>query len=287
MISSFRGIIMNKKIIFILALLITTTLMISCVSAEGILDFLKSNETDNSNNDTTFIVGFNAAFPPFGYKDDNGSYSGFDLALAEEVAKRNNWTFVAQPIIDWNTKEVELNSGVVDCIWSEFTINGRESDYTWSNPYFNTSQVFVVKNDSNISSVSDLKGKNVEIQEGSSALETLNNTNGTLKATFKDLVEIKEYNTGFMDLESGACDALIADEGVAYYHIVERFGHGNFKILDEPLSHEQYGIGFKKGNIELRDQVQKTLDEMFKDGTMDKIAQNYSDYKIPEGLIYP
>ena len=278
--------IMNKKIIFILALALTATLMISCVSAEGIFDFLNADASDDNDN-TTFVVGFNAAFPPFGYKDDNGSYTGFDLALAEEVAKRNNWTFVAQPIIDWNTKEVELNSGVVDCIWSEFTINGRESDYTWSNTYFNTSQVFIVKNDSNITSVSDLKGKNVEIQEGSSALETLDTKNKTLKDTFGELVEIKEYNTGFMDLESGACDALIADEGVAYYHIVERFGDGNFKILDEPLSHEQYGIGFKKGNDDLRDQVQKTLDEMFKDGTVDKIAQNYSSYKIPESLIHP
>jgi polar amino acid transport system substrate-binding protein len=278
---------MNKKIIFILTLALAATLMISCVSAEGMFDFLSSANSDTANDDEKFVVGFNAAFPPFGYKDDNGSYIGFDLALAEEVANRNNWTFVAQPIIDWNTKEVELNSDVVDCIWSEFTINGRESDYTWSDPYFNTTQVFIVKNDSNISSVSDLKGKTVEIQEGSSALETLNTKNETLKDSFDKLIEIKEYDTGFMDLESGACDALIADAGVAHYHIAEKFGDGNYKILDEPLSYEQYGIGFKKGNTELRDQVQKTLDEMFEDGTIDRIAQDYSNYNIPEGIIHP
>ena len=175
----------------------------------------------------------------------------------------------------------------MDCIWSEFTINGRESNYTWSDPYFNTTQVIVVRGDSNISSVDDLKGKTVEIQEGSSALKTLETQNKTLEDSFKELVEIKEYDTGFMDLESGACDALIADYGVVNYHIVEKFGAGNFIILDEPLSQEQYGIGFKKGNTELRDQVQKTLDEMFKDGTVDKIAQRYSEYKIPEGLVHP
>ena len=278
---------MNKKIIFILTLVLATALMISCVSAEGIFDFLGSDDGSADNDDTKFVVGFNAAFPPFGYKDDNGSYIGFDLALAEEVANRNNWTFVAQPIIDWNTKEVELNSDVVDCIWSEFTINGRESDYTWSDPYFNTSQVFIVNDDSDISSAEDLKGKTVEVQEGSSALETLDTQNKTLKDSFGKLTEIKEYDTGFMDLESGACDALIADEGVAYYHTVEKFGNGNYKILDEPLSHEQYGVGFKKGNTELRDQVQETLNEMFEDGTVDKIAQNYSDYNIPESLIHP
>ena len=277
---------MNKNIIFILTLFLATLLMISCVSAEGLFDFINIDASAD-NDDTKFIVGFNAAFPPFGYLDDNGNYSGFDLELAEEVCNRNNWTFVAQPIIDWNSKEVEINSGEVDCIWSEFTINGRESNYTWSDPYFNTTQVIVVRGDSNISSAEDLKGKTVEIQEGSSALKTLETQNKTLEDSFKELVEIKEYDTGFMDLESGACDALIADYGVVNYHIVEKFGAGNFKILDEPLSQEQYGIGFKKGNTELRDQVQKTLDEMFKDGTVDKIAQRYSEHKIPEGLVHP
>ena len=276
---------MNKKIITILAVF-TIFLAIGTVNA-GFLDFLGTSDSSANNDNNTFVVGFCSEFPPFAYRTDNGSYTGFDLALAEEVCARNNWTFKAQPIINWDSKKVEVDSGEIDCIWSEFTINGRESNYTWSDPYFNTTQVFIVKNDSNISSVSDLKGKNIEIQEGSSALETLNNKNKTLKETFGDLVEIKEYDTGFMDLESGACDALIADAGVSYYHIVERFGDGDFKILDEPLSHEQYGIGFKKGNTELRNQVQKTLDEMFKDGTVDKIAQNYSDYKIPEGLITP
>ena len=278
---------MKRKIIFILALLLATSLMISCVSAEGIFDFIDLDDASVDNNDTTLIVGFNALFPPFGYTDDNGNYSGFDLELAKEVCDRNNWTFVAQPIIDWNSKDVEINSGEVDCLWSEFTINGRESNYTWSDPYFNTTQVIVVRGDSNISSVDDLKGKTVEIQEGSSALKTLETQNKTVKDSFKKLVEIKEYDTGFMDLEAGACDALIADYGVVNYHIVEKFGDGNYRILDEPLSIEQYGIGFKKGNNELRDQVQKPLDEMFKDGTVDKIAQNYSEYKIPEGLIYP
>lgn len=277
---------MNKKIIFILTLSLAALLMIGCVSAEGLFDFINI-DASTDNDDTKFIVGFNAAFPPFGYLNDSGNYSGFDLELAKEVADRNNWTFVAQPIIDWNSKEVEINSGEVDCIWSEFTINGRESDYTWSDPYFNTSQIIVVRSDSNIISVDDLKGKTVEIQEGSSALETLESENATLKDSFKELVEIKEYDTGFMDLESGACDALIADEGVVNYQIFEKFGNTSYKILDEPLSHEQYGVGFKKGNTELRDQVQKTLDEMFKDGTVDKIAQKYSDYKIPEGLIHP
>lgn len=274
---------MNKKVILIAAISLTLFAMVSAVSAENISDFF----SDESNSNETFIVGFNSIFPPFGYTDNDGDYIGFDIELAKEVCKRNNWTFKAQPIIDWNTKELELNSGEIDCIWSEFTINGRENDYTWSEPYFDNSAVVVVKNDSGINNFDDLKGKNIEILEGSSALNSLNTDNSTLKSSFQSLTEIKEYDTGFMDLESGVCDALVADIGLANYQVKKNKGNVELKILDEPLTIEKYGIGFKKGNTELRDQVQKTLDEMFEDGTVDKIAQKYSDYKIPEGIIHP
>ena len=273
-----------KRILIILTVIFAASLMIGSVSAEGMFDIFTSS-SDSTNNESNFVVGFNPEFPPFTYKDDNGSYTGFDLELAQEVAKRNNWTFVPQPIIDWNSKQVEINSGEFDCLCSEFTIDGRESDYAWSDAYFNNSQVIVVKNSSGINSPDDLKGKNVEIQEGSSALQSLDEQNKSFKDTFAKLTEIKDYNTGFMDLESGACDALIIDVGMANYHVSGKYSDKGFKIIDEPVSHEKYGVGFKKDNTELRDKVQKTLDDMFKDGTVDKIAQKYDEYNISDGLI--
>lgn len=275
-----------KRIFVVLLIIITLSLMMGTVSAEGLFGLFEDNASSQANNDTNFIVGFNPEFPPFTYKDDNGSFTGFDLELAQEVANRNNWTFIAQPVIDWNSKEIELNSDEIDCIWSEFTINGREDDFTWSDPYFNNSQVIIVKENSGIESPSDLKGKNVEVLEGSSALQALNENNESLKNTFGQLTEIKEYNTGFMNLESGICDALIGDVGIANYHLEEKYSDSNIKILDEPLAYEQYGVGFKKSNTDLRNQVQKTLDEMFEDGTVDEIAQKYSDYGIPDALIH-
>ena len=222
---------------------------------------------------TQLIVGFDAEYPPYGYMDENGEYVGFDLDLAQEVCDRNGWELVKQPI-DWDAKDMELNSGSIDCIWNGFTMNGREDDYTWSTPYMDNSQVFVVAADSGISSLADLAGKVVEVQTDSSAEAALKD-NAELSATFGTLQTTPDYNTAFMDLEMGAVDAIAMDVIVAGYQIEQRGESDKYVILDETLSSEEYGIGFKKGNEELRDKVQGALDEMAADGTMAEISEKW------------
>jgi polar amino acid transport system substrate-binding protein len=275
---------MNKKIILITAISLTLFVMISAVSAGDLFDFMNSDEGDPTNTDEKFIVGFNSQYPPFGYIDDKGEYTGFDIELAKEVCKRNNWTFKAQPIIDWNTKKLELDSNEIDCIWSEFTIDGREDEYTWSEPYFNNSPKIIVRSDSDIDSIDDLKGKVLEVQQGTSSIDAIKN-NASLNSTIEQITEVDGYETAFMDLQTGVCDGVIVDGGLANYIVAEKYPDS--KILNETICQEKYGIGFKKGNTELRDQVQDTLDEMFKDGTVEKIAQKYNKYNISEGVIYP
>jgi polar amino acid transport system substrate-binding protein len=217
-------------------------------------------------------VGFDAEFPPYGYMDENGDYTGFDLELAQEVCDRRGWTLVKQPI-DWDSKDMELSSGAIDCIWNGFTMNGREDAYTWSVPYVDNSQVFVVAADSGITQQSDLAGKKVGVQKDSSALAALEGDAADLAATFAELTQYSDYNTAFMDLEQGAIDALAIDIGVADYQIASR-GEGYVK-LDEKLATEQYGIGFLLGNEELKDEVEETLLEMAEDGTFTTIAEKY------------
>lgn len=231
----------------------------------------------------TFTVGFDAEFPPYGYRDDSGEYVGFDLDLAAEVCKRQGWELVKQPI-DWDAKDMELSSGAIDCIWNGFTMNGREDEYTWSDPYIDNKQVMVVATDSGINSFDDLSGKLVETQADSSALAALQGDQKKLADTFGSLTEIAEYNTAFMDLESGACDAIAMDIGVAYYQINSRKNPDDYKVLDEEISSEQYAVGFKLGNEELRDKVQATLAEMAEDGTVAKIAEKYEDFGVPGSL---
>ena len=232
-----------------------------------------SSDGKKSADKEKFIVGFDAAFPPYGYQDENGEYVGFDLDLAAEVCKRNDWELVKQPI-DWNAKDMELNSGTISCIWNGFTMNGREDEYAWTDPYVDNSQVFVVKADSGIATFADLAGKSVAVQTDSSAEAALKeDDNKELKDSFKELVVVSDYNTAFMNLDSNAVEAIAMDIGVAKYQMESR--DGEYKILDDVLSAEQYAVGFAKNNTELRDKVQKTLDEMRKDGKFAEIAEKW------------
>ena len=202
---------------------------------------------------------------------DDGEYTGFDLELAQEAAKRLGLEYKPQPIA-WDAKDMELESGYIDCIWNGFTMTGREDGYTWSEPYMENSQVFVVAGDSGIKSQADLAGKVVECQVDSSAEAALKEV-PDLTATFAQLLTTADYNTAFMDLEQGAVDAIAMDVVVAGYQISQR--NADFVILEDSLAAEEYAIGFKKGNTELKDKVQGALEEMAADGTLKTISEKW------------
>lgn len=219
----------------------------------------------------TFTVGFDADLPPMGFKAEDGSYTGFDLDLAKEVASRLNLEFVAQPIL-WDAKDMELENGTIDCVWNGFTITGREEQYTWTEPYMDNEQVFVVMADSGIASLEDLAGKVVEVQVDSAAEAALE-TMPEVKASFASVETTPNYNQALMDLEMGAVDAVGMDSVVASYLLTQK--GTDAVILEEALSSEEYAVGFKLGNTELRDQVQAVLEEMTADGTMAKISEEW------------
>ncbi|MCR1839755.1 amino acid ABC transporter substrate-binding protein [Murimonas intestini] len=216
-------------------------------------------------------VGFDQDFPPMGFIGDDGEYTGFDLELAAEVADRLGAEVVYQPIA-WDMKDAELSSGNIDCIWNGFTMTDREDEYTWSEPYMKNDQVFVVRADSGIASEADLAGKVVDVQTDSSAQRALAGMS-KLTESFGSLNPVADYNTAFMELEAGAVDAVAMDSVVANYQIEKR--GADFNVLDESIAAEEYAIGFKKGNEELRDAVQEKLDEMAADGTLAEISKKW------------
>lgn len=270
---------MKKYLALFLTMVMSATMLAGCGGGASSAQEDAQTPADDAER-TTFTVGFDAEYPPYGYRTDDGDYEGFDLDLAQEVCDRRGWELVKQPI-DWNTKDMELNSGSIDCIWNGFTMTGREDDYTFSEPYVDNSIVFVVLADSDIQTAADLAGKVVVTQADSSALSALESEeNAEMLASFANLEQIADYNSAFMNLEAGVDDAIAVDIGVAQYQLQTR--GDTFRMLEEPLSTEQYGIGFKKGNTELRDQVQETLNEMLADGTFDEIVAKYSDYNLDQ-----
>ena len=253
-----------------MALLLVAGMTLSLTACGGSTDTAKTDQADGKD---TFTVGFDQDFPPFGYVGDDGEFTGFDIEMATECAARMGKKIVLQPI-DWDAKDMELEAGTIDCIWNGFTMNGREDQYTWTDPYMDNSQVVVVKKDSGINTLADLAGKVVEVQKESAAETALNDEeHADLMASFAQLLSVGEYNTAFMDLEQGSVDAIAMDVIVAGYQIKQR--NADFTILDDSLSAEEYGVGFKKGNTELRDKVQAALEDMAKDGTMKEISEKW------------
>lgn len=259
-----------------IALILSVCVVMSMTACAGNKDEKESEAAKNtgSGDKKTFTVGFDAEYAPYGYMDENGEYVGFDLELAEAVCEMEGWELVKQPI-SWDSKDFELEAGNIDCIWNGFTIDGRENDYEWSDPYVDNSQVIVVAEDSGINTLADLEGKIVGVQAASAAYSLLTGEGkqADLGATFGTLQEFGDYNMAFIELQAGSIEALAMDIGVANYQIESR-GEG-FKILDEKLNTEQYGIGFLKGNTELRDIVNADVKKLNEDGTVGKLAEKY------------
>ena len=272
------------KKIYLLGIL-ATIMLVGCSSAKTTESSSASTDTSTAESkltdetsiagtdaNKTFTVGFDQDFPPMGFVGDDGEFTGFDLDLAAEVAKRLGKKIKYQPIA-WDAKDMELTSGNIDCIWNGFSTKNREDKYTWTKPYMKNDQVFVVRSDSDINSFEDLAGKTVEVQMDSSA-EAVLKENTELSGTFGKLQTVADFNTGFMDLEMGGVDALAMNSVVANYQITKRGGEG-FKVLDKPVSSEEYAVGFKLGNTMLRDEVQMALEEMKADGTLKSISEKW------------
>ena len=147
-----------------MALLLVAGMTLSLTACGGSTDTAKTDQADGK---IHLLLDLIQDFPPFGYVGDDGEFTGFDIEMATECAARMGKKIVLQPI-DWDAKDMELNSGAIDCIWNGFTMTGREDEYTFSKPYVDNSIVYIVRADSDIQTEADLTGKHISTQAGSS-----------------------------------------------------------------------------------------------------------------------
>lgn len=217
-----------------------------------------------------FILGLDATFKPMGYTNENDEIVGFDIDCAEEVCSRLGVKLVKQPI-DWDTKEQDLDSGKIDCIWNGMSINAsRQEVMNLSEPYMKNSMVFVVAAGTLEASapLDELKGKTVAVQSGSTAQEILQGAE--LEVTENALATNVEC---LQQLELNLVDAVFMDSVVANYEIKE--SGKDYVILENGLEEEEYAIGFRKNDSALRDRVQEILSEMKADGKLGEISTKW------------
>ncbi|MBO5543686.1 MAG: transporter substrate-binding domain-containing protein [Oscillospiraceae bacterium] len=234
----------------------------------------------------TFIMGIDPEYPPFSYLGDDGEYAGFDVEICKAVCDLLGWE---QQIfaVNWDEKLVQLDSMECDCVWSGMTIlpSMTEAGYVISAPYFDNTQVLVVKADSGFASSGDLAGKLVAVQLGTSG-ESLLAEDGDLAelaATFGNIITCDSFLKCFTELEGGAVDAVFVDAPVAASYVAK---HDGLVVIDEDLGAEQYGIAFRSGDAELCAQVDAAVQELVANGTYAEIASKPEYAEIVNNLLF-
>ena len=264
-------------------------LMLAMVMALSLVACGKPAENDNSANDNntntdgdatatrTFVMGVDAEYPPFSYLGEDGQYTGFDVEVCKAVCDLLGWDLQVFGV-NWDQKLVQLDAKECDCVWSGMTIldSMKEAGYVISTPYYDNTQVIMVKEGSDIKSSADLAGKVVAVQLGTSgeALLADGGDLADLAATFADLTTCDSFLKCFTELGGGAVDAVIVDKPVAVSYAESNKG---FTVLDEGLGAEQYGIAFRAGDEELCATVEDAMAQLVANGTYAEIAAKYPD----------
>lgn len=227
--------------------------------------------TSGSEEKETLVVGIDDKFAPMGFRDDKNEIVGFDIDYARAAAEHMGVDVTFQPI-DWKTKETELSSGRIDLIWNGYTITDeRKEKVLFTKPYLENAQVVMTLKDSALTSIDDLAGQDVGIQALSSAVDALNAH--AVKDSIKSLSEYGDNVLALTDLKAGRTQAVIIDSVVGEYYMTQE--QDTFKILDDHLAPEQYGVGVKKGNEALLENLQAALDKMNEDGTAAEISTKW------------
>ena len=224
-----------------------------------------------------FIMGIDPEYPPFSYMGDDGEYTGFDVEVCKAACEKLGAEFEVFGV-NWDDKLVQLDAGECDCVWSGMTLldSMAEEGYVLSAPYYDNTQVILVKTESGIKSSEDLADKVVAVQLGTSGEALLTEDLGELTATFADLVTCDSFLKCFTELDGNAVDAVFVDAPVAKAYAE---GKDGYTIIDEALGAEQYGIAFREGDQALCDAIEGAVAELVADGTYAKIADKYPDIK--------
>lgn len=227
---------------------------------------------DSAKKSDTITFGTNAEFPPFEFVASNGvigQYDGIDMAIAKQIAEKNGMTAEIENM-EFDSLLIALENGQIDAVIAGMTVTDeRKEEADFSTPYYEATQVMIVKEDSDITKASDMEGKRICVIQGYTG-ETCVNDMGYAYEAFKKGTE------AVMELVNGKCDVVVIDSATARKYVNDNEG---LKIVEDPeaFEGEQYAIAVKKGNTELLDKINKVIEEMLADGTISDLAVKYSE----------
>ena len=215
------------------------------------------------------VLGVDSAFPPMSFVSDNGEIVGFDIELMREVSDRLGIELAVRPI-EWGNKENELRDGTIDCIGSMSVVSEAAKSISLSESYVKEDLIFVIRSDSKIKWLRDLKGKTIGVQAGSTTQDALNATDIIKDVT---VVPLADNMLVLRQLKEGKLDAALVDSLVAFYFIFS--SNERYFVLSDNLGEEELAIGFRKNDRKLGDKVQDVISDMKADGTLGKISQKW------------
>ncbi len=239
----------------------------------GLLSGCAARQTADAGDENlpAIIVGCDD-YTPFSYLDTNGNMTGIDVELAREAFRRMGYRAECR-IISWEEKKALLEAGTIDCVWSSFTMDGREDEYQWAGPYMKSHQVVAVDVNSSIQTLQDLKGKVIAVQSTTKPEDIIRSHDGTLPE-LQEVISVQKRDLIFLLLSKGYVDAIAAHD-TAIEQFMSECGLA-FRILEEPLLTVGLGAAFDKNDPRgLNDRLNAVLREMYADGTTARIIGQY------------
>lgn len=250
--------------------------LISLLAAGAVLTGCQTSEADSNTEENTFVIGLDDTFAPMGFRDDDGELVGFDIDLAEAVAEDLDYAISFQPI-DWAMKETELNAGNIDMIWNGYTITDERAEKVdFGTPYLENSQLIITLEGNDIDSKTDLAGKKVAAQQSSSAVSAIEADPTDIINQFEngEVIQFPSNNDVFNDLISGRSEAIVVDETLGRFYMNQN-EEPDYKILEDNFGNEEYAIGFRQEDDDLREEFNASLERLMEDGTYDDIYQSW------------
>lgn len=216
------------------------------------------------------VIGY-TLFAPMNYVED-GELIGFETDLAKAVSEKLGVEAKFQEI-NWDSKEMELNSKTIDCIWNGMTITDeRKETMSISAPYMGNRQVLVVNKDKAAALEASVDGAKVVAEAGSAGEETAMGDDFFANAEF---TPVDSQAKGLMEVKAGVSDAVVLDYIMALGSVGEGTDYEDMVIVDKNFEEEEYGIAFRKDS-DVTAKVDEAIKELAADGTLNEIAERYN-----------